>query len=208
MLICDRDKWVYVSVPRTASLTVRSVLAGAYPLRRRRRGEGEHGQIVPADCKNYHKWAVVRNPYARALSIWLFREARGVAFVAEHASLRGRARYVSLPTNVLAPARFEDWMVWVNEHADQFPPVACCSRYLQQAKPDTVIKTEQLAEGLRDVAPQADSKLPYRGSSAMLLPRVERIRYLTPTAVSLVKRWAQADFELYGYPKEPAGADL
>lgn len=77
MRISHRHRFVYIAIPKTGSSTVRKLLEPYSDLRSWDLGVGEHA--LPGDLKNvflergwdwdsYHKFTVVRNPWARQLS--------------------------------------------------------------------------------------------------------------------------------------------
>ncbi len=85
MIISDKYKYVYVSIPKTGTLSVRTWLRKYYegiPLNRHRYpqlspGAGYHSCFVPDQCKDYLIFTTVRNPYARCYSGYKFEQYGG-----------------------------------------------------------------------------------------------------------------------------------
>ena len=68
MRISERHKFVFVSTPKAATMSMYWVLRHTLDPKLRRKGM--HGSIVPERYLDYFTWTVVRNPYTRAISAW------------------------------------------------------------------------------------------------------------------------------------------
>ena len=71
MLVCDEHKFVFLRIPKTASRSISKALTGMFDCRT---VGYHHNNKVPKELMEYFCFAVVRNPYERAISAWLHWE--------------------------------------------------------------------------------------------------------------------------------------
>lgn len=141
MIVSEKYRCVYVSIPKTGTLSVRTWLRQNYDgvqirpdrlmqeILGRRPGVGYHSYFVPKEYADYTIFTTVRNPYARCYSAYKF-QGSSVSFLEwlKNASvikneLLGMGRY---------PARHM-------MHATQ-------TQYVQRSKATYIIKLENLGE--------------------------------------------------------------
>lgn len=66
MIICNKQKVVFVAVPKTGTRSIYKVLQNQYNGQRL----SDHLQVVPKQYKNYFTFIIKRNPYDRACSLY------------------------------------------------------------------------------------------------------------------------------------------
>lgn len=184
MMLLPDHRAVFVSVPKCATRTMYTAVLG--PHYNGRRYGGHHETMVPGHARDWFAWAIVRNPYDRAVSLWWSTTQRGD-------DRYGFRRRVDDPDNL------ESFMRYIVE---QRPKVASLgpnqSEHLRGVRLDRVLRLETLDEGFRG--------LPFYRGSPDPLPVVNDTQrgqcreYVTPAVAALVGEWALEDFAQFGYP--------
>jgi hypothetical protein len=181
MIVNHRLRFVFIAVPRTASVAMSNALMGL-PGSITVPGD-RHRNAVPPECRGYYTFACVRNPYAREWSHYCYLQRnRPPSQLKAIVKRLGFARYVCEH----AGGGFLEW----------FDPPQ--SRFLEGLRLDAVLRFEEL--------PGCFGQLPFVPEGHLL--RREngasrgdwRSRYGQEVA-ELVYRWAEADFTRYGYDR-------
>lgn len=190
MIISFRHKFIYLAVPKTASISIRAALEphGAVTVGYACENDpaiAHHEFITPPEFSSYFTFASVRNPYRRALSEYLYCQHTPPNYL--HA--------LSMALD------FPDWLFYCiarNKRKTQ-------SEMLDGLRIDAIVKCgHDLAAQLRALPPLAglDINLPTENTSTYERPWRE---YYTGETVQLVKKWAAKDFVAFGYSNDFLG---
>lgn len=81
MVISDKNKFLFLEYPKSATKSIRTSLMGLTGSRWYTGGSKRHGGIDQSmihfpQAKEYFKFAFVRNPWCRTVSFYLFKKAR------------------------------------------------------------------------------------------------------------------------------------
>lgn len=191
MVILPEHKAVFVSTPKCATNTMYQVLTGA-PFNGIRQGPHFHRLDVPPEYESWYTFTVVRNPYARAVSIWW----RTVHDTTARRIFRDQA-----PHDL---AEFVRWLSH-NPHDAQSRRLSFSqARCHQNMRFDAIIHLENLAAEIH--------KLPFWPASGATLHHLNVTqncgnwrRYMTDDVIAAVDEWAPEDCEMYGYARLGAG---
>lgn len=181
--------FVFVDLPKCGTTSVRKALHEADVVDPHCATWDWHRREIPAAVEHLPRFAIVRNPYTRALSLWHF----------ERYQVRQRGKRDRFDTPL------EYWQHWQLERLEGFLEALIenrgrsaywlylpCALFLAPCEPVTVLALEQLQRQW-DHQPE----LP-----ALTIPHERRQAYhetLTPTQCRLIEQWAREDFERYGY---------
>jgi hypothetical protein len=203
MVVNDTHRFVFVSTPKAGTHSMFAFLSERYGTPRGPRPF--HGRIVPPEAAGYFTFAVVRNPFSRAVSCWwhlLFRE--------------GGIGYRSLWRPVVGGVGFREFMEWLvaNQHNPPhyrgdvvlFPQhvwldgVRCSGRRVEM---DAVLHLERIEREFAAL-PFADGpvRIPRRlsnNASAEISDYGDWREIMTDETADLVRTWAGEDFARYGY---------
>ena len=194
MIISDKHKFIYIDVPKTASVTLDSIFteySGGYLQRPPIQSNlmNKHCRVVPEHAKYYTKIVSVRNPYDRMTSFYYFSVARKVELQQMGVStfdgfidycLNATIKHDATEVNGLMYRYFPMW------------------KYVKPISYNVVLKLESLQQDIAqlDFLPK-DITLPIRNENSHpawgeveTLERKEKIQL-----------WAGEDFELFGYEK-------
>jgi hypothetical protein len=186
MIVCNDPAFVFYAVPRTASRAIAAHLltlfAGA------RQVGGHHMMAVLPGMEDHFKFAVVRNPYWRHLSHYLYRRSRIGNNMHRQCSRWSFKEYLAWDTDLLA-----------SPLACHEPPQAVM---LARLGLDRVLCFERLQ---RDF-----SELPFLDSANRGMPVPKKngnasyrlADYYDDACMQMVRRFAAIDFETYGYDPE------
>lgn len=147
---------------------------------------GFHRNTVPPEYADWFTWTIVRNPYARAVSIWwsttvnpnnkryCYKELGTTDFATFLRYLLGR------------PAALAGRSLDLNQSA-----------WLRPVRLDRIVKLESLPGGL-EVLPfwRSGITLPWLNASD---GRGDWRQYIDDTTGPLIREWAGDDFDRYGY---------
>ncbi|HUX01141.1 MAG TPA: hypothetical protein VMY35_09210 [Phycisphaerae bacterium] len=206
MIIMHPHRMVFVGTPKAACNAMYAWLERNLDGLR----ESFHRRDVPAEANGYWRFTVVRNPYARAVSMWWTLTGQGGA--KEYPAtefIRREEGDTSLPAFLRwALRRAEGGYVaeglpdgWIGPQTFWLGPAEPLGFYLHM-------------ESLED---ELTSMLLWRVEREGAWPPVERLnetrsqyrdwqRYMTPEVVELVNAWAGADFERFGYERREGAA--
>lgn len=188
MMVSHDCRAVFISNPKCGTRMMYGVLGWFYGFERRGHF---HDTKVPAECQDYFKFTIVRNPFDRAVSIWW----RGI-----HAP---NDRYGFVERGL---EEFEDFIRYVAEPDNQWRPLAMpFHRRIEDVglPMDAVLQLESVDEQVtmlpfwRDQGKGLVQKTPVVGASDDDKPRWEDIR--TETLSRLVREWAGPDFVVGSY---------
>ena len=194
MIISDKHKFIYIDIPKTASVTLDSIFteySGGYLQRPPIQSNlmNKHCRVVPEHAKYYTKIVSVRNPYDRMTSFYYFSVARKVELQQMGVStfdgfidycLNATIKHDATEVNGLMYRYFPMW------------------KYVKPISYNVVLKLESLQQDIAqlDFLPK-DITLPIRNENSHpawgeveTLERKEKIQL-----------WAGEDFELFGYEK-------
>ena len=80
MIVCPRYRFVYLGPPKTASTSLHHWLSQAAFCATRWSPAGrtdQHDAQIPAEAGDFFTFASIRNPYARAVSLWRHSQSGG-----------------------------------------------------------------------------------------------------------------------------------
>ncbi len=180
MIIHHARRWVYLGVPKTGSTTMHLLLSrppfdgeDVYGM-----GNAQHRMEIPPGCAGYLTFASVRDPIARAVS--LYRQ-----FHEDHRDLPGGSSFPEFVARVLHD----------EQHRWTYGPFFCATQaeWLRGLRVDRVLRLEHLRddlERLRLVDEPFD--LPRANVSQMGPPEID------PATLERVRAWAAADYDFLG----------
>ena len=194
MIISDNYKFIYIDVPKTASVTLDSIFteySGGYLQRPPAQSNlmTKHCRVVPEHAKYYTKIISVRNPYDRMTSFYYFSVARKVELQQMGVStfdgfidycLNATIKHDATEVNGLMYRYFPMW------------------KYVKPISYNVVLKLESLQQDIAqlDFLPK-DITLPIRNENSH--PAWEEVETLERK--EKIQLWAGEDFELFGYEK-------
>jgi len=179
-MVCHKPRALFIAIPRTGTRSMYRYL------QEHQGGElvRDHEIGVPAEYVDYYRFAVVRNPYDRAISMWLYLhqpEVTGLGF-AEWVARITAPNYTPYDRNT-------PWAEWGWKQ----------SYFLKGQRFEQVLRFEDLQVGLM--------ALPFT-SVGDSLPHENRVvgrgrwqHYMGPAEVKLVNEVWDEDFEHAGYTK-------
>ena len=194
MIISDNYKFIYIDVPKTASVTLDSIFteySGGYLQRPPAQSNlmTKHCRVVPEHAKYYTKIISVRNPYDRMTSFYYFSVARkvelqqmGVSTFDEFIDycLDATIKHDGTEVNGLMYRYFPIW------------------KYVKPIGYNVVLKLESLQEDIKglEFLPK-DIILPVKNDNSH--PSWEEVE--NSERKEKIQLWAGEDFELFGYEK-------
>ena len=194
MIISDKHKFIYIDVPKTASVTLDSIFTehcAGYLQRPPTQSNlmNKHCRVVPEHAKYYTKIVSVRNPYDRMTSFYYFSVARKVELQQMGVStfdgfidycLDATIKHDAIEVNGLMYRYFPMW------------------KYVKPISYNVVLKLESLQEDIAQLDfLQKDIVLPIRNDNSH--PAWEEVE--TPERKEKIQLWAGEDFDLFGYEK-------
>ncbi len=190
MILLHEHRWAFIDVPKCASQAIehalRTQLGGVRPRR--------HWNRLPPECRGYQTFAVVRNPYERAISCWwgMCKKPHGDKYgVIKAVGDDGFIPYLRW-VNQARPTRWPGFIaqsVWLSRLA--------CQRSLSDPAP-IVLRFESLAEGMRTLPFGVGLEIGRRNVSK---DRPAAAELLNHESMELIQEWAGADFDHYGYSR-------
>jgi len=208
MHISEKYKFVFIDIPKTASLTLDTVFENRYdaklskPPRNSKLGE-KHSRIIPEWASTFTKVTCVRNPFERICSFYHFVDGQLV-----------NPRNPKLGTlfNFYGIKTFDDFIDKSIEYTQLCPDnevngfqyrLFPAWKYLAPMGYDIVLKQEKLLEDFKKL-PFVDKQesLPRKNSNKTNVGWGEV--YTTERRDKIIE-WAGKDFELFGYDKNYKG---
>ena len=197
MMISDRHKFVFISTPKCATHTMYEFLQ-RYGAQRR---EGAfHHVHVPKRYADYCLWTVVRNPYARAVSIWWY--------LLHTDTPMGQGRRL-LWQNMIGGDSLEEFLRWLTT---QPLPMRRANLalipqhgWLRDVGLTAVLHLERLREELLVLPFVSETDLadlPHIDSDNRHLSQAaygDWREHMTDELAELVREWAGGDFARFGY---------
>jgi len=201
MIICDDPPFVFLSIPKNASRSVSAWLLETFRCSAIHEtyegapqafsGTWPHHMNIPAAAERFYRFAIVRDPVSRALSIWDHATQKHPGTYGIDAiwgpSFEGFARWLARgrelhPTSGETPWHVKQW--------EMFLPQA---DLLAGVHVDLLINIKSLPEGLVHLPFVAGvrSDLDRLGQGTHLEPRD-----VTPRAARFINEWAPFDQEL------------
>jgi hypothetical protein len=184
VVIDEEGRWAYLAPPKTGSTSLTRMLA-APPFRGVYSGH-QHDMDVPAGSRDFLTFASVRNPYARAVSLWMHRRwavavEQGVA-------------YPLLAKDCPDFGQFLDW------HADGAGGdvfyAYTISDWLRHARVDAVVPLEDVDAAVARLGLTAGPFAVPVLNSTKHRPWPE---FYDNGRAARVAAWAEEDFERFGY---------
>lgn len=181
-MVSHQYRCIFVEIPKTGSTSIRQIVG--FP-------EKPHlnicqiAETLPRETfEGYFKFAFVRNPWDRAVSLYERREGRRMK---EHMSFAAFIDWMTLASATCIhplPHRYQlDWLI--SPHGDLLV--------------DFVGRFESLAEDWRTIARRigAEEGLPHANRHPE--PRRHYTEYYTPRTIDIVQRRFAVDIEYFGY---------
>ncbi|HET6442542.1 MAG TPA: hypothetical protein VFH53_09210 [Phycisphaerae bacterium] len=193
MIVSKARKFCFVSTPKCGTNSLYAVLQAAFV--GVRQPPGFHRNTIPAGARGLFRWTVVRNPFARAVSIWWSTvknpKNRRVAR-AELLKAKGRDD-------------LEAFMEWILEGPAESLARRCLRQnmtdWLRPAEPfQAVLHLERLEQEVLELPFWKPVPLPHLNRSD---GRPPWRTFITSRARDLVLAWAGEDFERFGYETAP-----
>lgn len=187
MLVSQSRQLVFVSTPKCATNTIYDVLTRLF-------GDAQyvqpqfHNRHVPPRYQGYFTFSVVRNPYARAVSLWYSTTVNP-----------DNRRYCY---RAIGTTDFTTFLRYLLTR-----PVALVKRHLDRnqtdwlapVRLDAVLRLESLGTALRGLPfwpPGTALELPQLNASVGC-PTWQSV--MTAERITLINRWANDDFDRFGY---------
>lgn len=194
MIISDKYKFIYIDVPKTASVTLDSIFtehSAGYLQRPPAQSNlmNKHCRVVPEHAKYYTKIVSVRNPYDRMTSFYYFSVARKVELQQMGVSTFDEFIDYCLNTTIKHDATEVNGLMY-----RYFP----MWKYIKPMSYNVVLKLESLQEDIAqlDFLPK-DIILPIKNNNSH--PSWEEVE--NQERKEKIQLWAGEDFELFGYEK-------
>ena len=193
MIVSTARRFCFVSTPKCGTNSLYAVLEERFGGVRQR--PGFHRNIVPAAARNFFRWTVVRNPFARAVSIWwstVKNPANRRVALAELRKAKGGDG-------------FEAFLEWMIAGPAENLATRCLRQnmtdWLRPAEPfQAVLHLERIEKEILDLPFWKPVPLPHRNRSD---GRPPWRTFITEKARDLVLAWAGPDFERFGYETRP-----
>lgn len=196
MVILRKQKLVWVSIPKSGTHTMVKILCEQFG--GRRINPPFHPRDIPPDCHNFTSFAVVRNPYNRAISIWYHLMFRGLYTPFWHPKMMKLAG-VDHPSKVTVGHMIEYLASreWEKEQTLRGALVCVpqCS-WLRKTRIDHWCKIENLKEELKEKV-----CLEIEPISRQFKGEYDRPK-LTHEQRRMVESWARVDFDELGYERK------
>lgn len=190
MIVSHSLRYCYVSCRKCATNTMYKVLKENF--------DGKHfGGFHERNVRTYSNpeyfhWTIVRNPYARTISIWASTTQRGKDRYGIRKSI------VEMGGN---PDEFKDF-VKLLESSDlkSRDPwlLRTQHRWLNTVKFDKILKMENLTKSFAELPfVKSEVELPFENNTHTV--RRDFKEYLNNYTMDCIEKWAQKDFQEYGY---------
>ena len=198
MMVCAKQKIVFVAIPKTATRSIYRFLANEYD----GKIQGDHKTIIPSDYKDFFKFAVVREPYDRLCSAYWHSCWRPD---------RDRYQFEKRMKERGLPNTFESFLEIIQDPNTRGRHATTQTSYLANNTFDMLLRFETLSEDFNklpflehpvelDVVNSTYSK-PFK--SRKVRP-ANNDKLLTPRAIELINKVYRNDFEKLGYEmREP-----
>lgn len=182
--------FAFVDLPKCGTTSIRVALR-SLGLPKEPCNDGDwHTREIPSAYRHLPRFAVVRNPYDRALSLWNFEryQVRERGKVGDQGSPEAYWTHWGLET-------LDGFMLRCigNRETEECRLYLPCALFLRPCEPVRVLHLERLQADWN-----AQPELP-----ALALPHERKQTYdatLTKNQLHLIERWALEDFARYGYP--------
>lgn len=187
MIVSKKLRFVFVTTPKCATHTMLAALTGP-PFHAALAPGGTHNNRVPSRWADYFIWSIVRNPYARAVSLWSFTIKRD----GSDGAWNGAGTAMTPIDNLYL------FLHWIMNRNGLPKAGQSQSRWLRPVRLDALLRLESLSSDVH--------KLPFWPGD-FALPWEERGNYgdwrsyMTPEIIALVHEWADEDFEIYEYER-------
>lgn len=170
--------FVFVHVARTAGRSIQRALHKHYAAMWHE--PCDYRRLTPSIRASF-TFAVCRNPYSRAVSLWAFRR---------------QMRHPSL--NATKLPEFPDWIAAAAAGED--PEMGSQAEYLAPVRLDALLRFEHIAAEVKRLPFWRPGPLPMTHQTHG--SREWWQNYITPETAPLVQQWAGRDFDEFGYSVE------
>jgi hypothetical protein len=187
MIISRTHKFVYIGIPRTGSKSMCRWLMDHYD------GQwvgGHHDWQVPADCRDYLIFTIVRNPYEIQASGWYFEPV----MKDQNAPPKPKS-YAEQCRNYVAP----DW--WPGGQ----------KQYVERSGATQILFFEHLPECLKElpfVDPTNVPPFPHMNAGGYRPAVGNFFDLMQPEDEAIVWNGSREDFEYFGYRRYDCGAPV
>lgn len=205
MRINKKHKFVFISTPKNCTHTIYDILDKYFSV-----GlidAGFHNNKIGLAYRKYFRWTIVRNPYSRAVSVWW-----SACRLAHKDQYKFRRRCGSKDDFI----KFITWLADQPFHQRQRDPLMLSqTEWLNPIKPIHCIHTEGLEENLKQLPFWIDGieikKLNTTAEKINVQQLEEKQKIVRPPwqefykdekAKDAVLKYANSDFEQFGYPME------
>ena len=206
MIISDKRRFVFVGTPKAATQSLFPWLVEQFEGRQ----VGMHTRKLPAGTEGYFVWSVVRNPYARAVSMWWSVTGQGPT---------SETYCTQAVVEKYGDAGLASFLRWILEDAGadysacpDLPPwwLGPQTAWLAEAKPSEAYQLETFGpHSVARFVEEGKTLAPLYRNNDRQKEHGPWQRYMTEEAVDLVGAWAPDDFDRFGYERmegAPVGA--
>jgi len=201
MFISPHDKFVFVSTTKCATNSMWELLPKVFPdgyflvngvLKKGSRPRPFHSNVVPKEYRDLFTWSIVRNPYARAVSLWWSTT------VDPTKTLKQKYCYVELGTTDFT--KFLHFLLTKPHMLVGRHLAITQTRWLRDVKLDRTLRLESLERDLITLPFwQPDIKVPVSNPSHA---RKSWTHYMNEERAALIREWCDEDFNTFGYSRE------
>jgi len=199
MHISKKHKFVFIDIPKTASLTLDTIFENTYGAKLHRPPKGsylgeKHSRQIPDWAKSYTRVTCVRNPFERICSFYHFMKKQSKLF--DWYGIHNIDDFIDVCLDYSLTCPDDEPHGWKYR---MFP----AWKYLRPTGYDIVLRQEHLAEDF--------AKLPFV-TGEVTLPEKNRNNSNTGWAEEYtsdrrnkIQTWAEHDFDMFGYDPDYKG---
>jgi hypothetical protein len=185
MFICPKKQFVYVTVPKAASVAIIAFLQQHFTGIHHK----GHPTDIPASCRRYYTFTVVRNPYLRAVSIW---------------------RWLNFTKVIREPVKHIDYSNWytflqkmINKDdyaiTQTVPAMRTQATHLHGTRIDCAIHLNNVEQRLAELSFMPNNiSLPVLNKAPV---EYDPYKFLDERAMLLIEKWMSNDFKQFCFHK-------
>ena len=186
MLISDKNKFVFVAIPKTGTRTIYKILKENY----KPSFTKDYYNHIPKWASKYFRFTVIRNPYARAVSLWY-------SLIRKPGVSNGLARAI----RGMNLAEFFKFLIKNAENGGTYHPLTLNTQSLyfkSVIRFDAILRTESLEQDFLDLPfVNEDIKAKFKNKFPHLNKDVRGFNYkayLTNEAIEAINIYYSEDF--------------